>query len=180
MEVRRIVETPAPGEATSSSPNEIAWLAFLLPPRSDEPTVLAESGTAPPDAGPQTPTPELRRLLDETSDLLESPMASTVLAHMLAVGFEILIDGKLANLAFAPKATTMMHAHTAPGTADEESDASVMPRIVPVVEDSATAKFASVLAVLARQAHVIGSGVGNEYLAVSHQHIWPSNWKNCC
>jgi len=171
MEVRRTVETPAPGEATSSSPDEIAWLAFLLPPRSEEPTVLAESGTASPDAGPQTPSPELRKLLDETSDLLESPMASTVLAHMLAVGFEMLIDGKLANLAFLSKAATVMRAPTAPGTADEESDVSVMPRIAPVVEDSAAAKFASILAVLARQAHAIGSAAGNEYLAVSsHPH----------
>lgn len=170
MEVRRIVETP---EDTASNGKEIHWLPFLIPPHEEEPTVLAESGTFSPDSGPQYASAELRRLLDETSDLLESPMASTVLAHMLAVGFEMLIDGKLAPLAFVPSGTIVQTAGPGSTTATgDESDASVLRnngKIAKViVEDSSTAKFASVLAVLARQAHVVGSeSQKNEYLAVS-------------
>jgi len=160
MEVRRIVETrdePTPeGLAT-----ELHWLPFLLPPREEEPAVLVESGTVPPDGEPQSPSPELRRLLDETSDLLESPMASQVLAHMLAVGFELLVDGKLATLAFKPKTSSIVHSQSAA----EIDRGDVNTRITEVVEDHSTAKFASVLAVLARQAHVIGNGLPNEYLA---------------
>ena len=162
MDVRRIIETPVPGDAMHN--DEIAWLSFLLPPRDEEHIVLAESGTFPDSAGPQTPSLELRRLLDETADLIESPMASTVLAHMLAVGFELLIDGKLAQWAFMPKDAALQVAAAA-----EDSDASVLAtqRLTPVVEDTAAAKFASVLAVLSRQAFVIGNGAPNEYLAVS-------------
>jgi peroxin-3 len=152
METR---DEPTPeGRAT-----ELHWLPFVLPPREEEPTVLVESGTVPPDGEPQSPSPELRRLLDETSDLLESPMASQVLAHMLAVGFELLVDGKLATLAFKPKTSSTVHSQSA-----AEIDPNT--RITEVVEDHSTAKFASVLAVLARQAHVIGNGLPNEYLAV--------------
>lgn len=178
MEVRRIVETP---EDTASNGKEIHWLPFLIPPHEEEPTVLAESGTFPPDSSPQYASAELRRLLDETSDLLESPTASTVLAHMLAVGFEMLIDRKLAPLAYLPSGETVQTAAATaagpggPGSTTatgDESDASVLrnnDKISEViVEDSSTAKFASVLAVLARQAHVIGSeSQKNEYLAVS-------------
>jgi len=161
MEVRRIVETP-----DDSTRTEIHWLPFLLPPCEEEPAVLAESGTFCPDSIPRSPSAELRRLLDETSDLLESPMASTVMAHMLAVGFELLIDGKLAPLAYVPKGATVQTVAAGPGTGDD-SDAGVVHRITEVVEDNATAKFASVLAGLARQAHVIGNGSPNEYLSVS-------------
>lgn len=164
MQVRHLVETSPPTD--DGSPGEIPWLQFLLPPRDEEPTVLAESGTFPPDAEPFASSLELRRLLDETSDLLESRQASTVLAHMLAVGFELLIDGKLAPLAYLPKGSNIQsYSATGPGTGDD-SDASTV-RLTELVEDTATAKFASVLAVLARQAHVIGNGQPNDYLAVS-------------
>ncbi|KAF8244701.1 Peroxin-3 [Wilcoxina mikolae CBS 423.85] len=159
MEVRRIVETPE-----DSTRTEIHWLPFLLPPSEEEPAVLAESGTFPPDSTPRSPSAELRRLLDETSDLLESPNASTVMAHMLAVGFELLIDGKLAPLAYVAKGKTVQTIAAGPGTGDD-SDAGVLHRITEVVNDNATAKFASVLAGLARQAHVIGNGSPNEYLS---------------
>ncbi|KAA8911152.1 Peroxin-3 [Sphaerosporella brunnea] len=157
MEVRRQVEAPESGE--------IAWLQFLLPPREQEENVLRESGVAIPSPPPQ----ELRWLLDETSDLLESPMAAQVLAHMLAVGFEMLIDGKLAPATFPHSAA----ASTAEAAAAEESDASSIyppkPRLAPRVDDDAPAKFASVLAFLAKQAPVIGgtslaAAGGNEYL----------------
>jgi peroxin-3 len=98
-------------------------------------------------------------------------MASAVLAHMLAVGFELLVDGKLAPLAFRPKLSTKQSA-TAPTTigGHETDDAAVSGTQIfdDVVEDTATAKFASVLAVLARQAHVIGNGSPNEYLSASY------------
>jgi peroxin-3 len=150
MEVRRLVETP--------QDQEIAWLPFLLPPRDEEPNVLALSGV-----DQLSPSPELRRLLDETSDILESPTAATVLAHMLAVGFELLIDGKLAQRAFMPKT-----AAPPPPPPPSPEDQSGEFEIAHEVADDAATKFASVLAALKNLAPAIGTGKENEFLAVSY------------
>lgn len=84
---------------------------------------------------------------------------------MLDAGFDFLLE-KLADGAFKQKAMAL------PATIPAES------RITPIHDDddgeekaltegdSATTKFASVLAVLARQGHLIGNGVPNEYLQV--------------
>jgi peroxin-3 len=51
----------------------------MLPPTfADEITVLAQDSLVP-----DTVSPDLRRLLDETSDILESPAASAVLHTLL-------------------------------------------------------------------------------------------------
>lgn len=87
---------------------------------------------------------------------------------MLDAGFDFLLE-KLADGAFKQKAMAL------PATIPAES------RITPIHDDddgeekalmegdSATTKFASVLAVLARQGHLIGNGVPNEYLQVIEQ-----------
>src|SRR5271169_1408018 len=61
-------------------PKPFTFLSSLLPPTAtDELTVLAQDSLVP-----STVSPELRRLLDETSDILESPAAMSV--------FHILLD----------------------------------------------------------------------------------------
>ncbi|KAI9847791.1 MAG: peroxin [Sclerophora amabilis] len=102
IEVRKRVEGTTDAERKSHK-----WLPYLLPPPSEELFVLRESGVAvsPPATSDQTSTtmnpPEeistlLRRLLDETSDLVDSPTFATLLTRLLDAGFSILIDTKLA------------------------------------------------------------------------------------
>ncbi|KAI5790104.1 Peroxin-3 [Geopyxis carbonaria] len=148
MEVRKLVETsnqPKDGTAQGST-----WLPYLLPPRDQESEVLAESGTSSTEISP-VPSFGLRRLLDESSDLIDSPIASNVLTHMFTVGYDLLIDENLATLVFRSQAESVEE------TSHENSRFKE-------VDDTSTAKFASVLAALARQAHVIGNGSPNEYL----------------
>ncbi|PUU80535.1 Peroxin-3 [Tuber borchii] len=165
LETRKIIE--AEGESRPTS----IWLPYLLPPRSDEAIVLAESGIAATPEGEDLDivSSSLRRLLDETSDLIDSPNSSAVMRKMLDAGFDFLLE-KLADGAFKQKAMAL------PAAISAES------RITPIHDDdddgeekalmegdSATTKFASVLAVLARQGHLIGNGVPNEYLQVIEQ-----------
>jgi peroxin-3 len=97
-----------------------------------------ESGTA---------SPSLRRLIDETSDLVDSPSFSHVLTLLLDEGFSLLVDTKIAMTAYKIPPTS---ASTA--------------RVQELVGADAKAKLANTLAVFCRQAHAIGSGSTNEYL----------------
>jgi peroxin-3 len=61
------------------NPKPYTFLASLLPQKpADELTVLAQDSMIP-----DTVSPDLRRLLDETSDILESPASMTVLHTLL-------------------------------------------------------------------------------------------------
>jgi peroxin-3 len=97
-----------------------------------------ESGTA---------SPSLRRLIDETSDLIDSPSFSHVLTLLLDEGFGLLVDNKIAAMAYKMPPTS---ASTA--------------RVQEIVGTDGKAKLANTLAVFCRQAHAIGSGSTNEYL----------------
>lgn len=79
--------------------------------------------------------------------------------QMLNAAFSFLLDTKLTDNAFKPKATALPPAQT---SEDEGGAAQTREE----VDNAATTKFASVLAVLAKQAHLIGSGFPNEYLQV--------------
>lgn len=151
-QTRRIIE----GEVTESSTK---WLLFLLPPKHEEATVLAQSPTSTAEVKEGTNidpvSPSLRRLLDETSDLIDSPTANTVMTKMLNAVFTFLIESKLTDNAFKPKETALPPTQPA----EEGND----------VGDAATTKFASVLTVLARQSHLIGKDMPNEYLQVMEQ-----------
>lgn len=152
MEVRKIVE--AVDEPKGPTTQGSQWLPYLLPPRDQESQVLAESGISSDTL--QVPSFELRRLLDESSDLIDSPIASNVLTHMFTVGYDLLIDENLASLVF--RSQNKSAEETSPGHSRIQE-----------VDDTSTAKFASVLAALARQAHVIGNASPNEYLKVELQ-----------
>ena len=96
-----------------------------------------------------TTAPALRRLLDETADLIDSPSFSHVLTLLLDSAFTLLIDTKIATLAYK----------IPPPSA---SGARVVEIVGPGTD--VKAKVASTLATFSRQAHSIGSGGNNEYL----------------
>ncbi|KAM0251420.1 hypothetical protein ACHAP5_001729 [Fusarium lateritium] len=147
-EVRKLVEGSTKEERAKSD-----WLNFLLPPKGMEDEVIRESGildeTANQEGEHSTAASQaiLRRLLDETADLIESPSFTHVLTLLLDTGFSYLIDNKLATAAFELPA----------------SDGIVTPEL----KDQQRSKvilLPKILSVLTRQAHVIGDGMPNEYL----------------
>ncbi|KJX93854.1 hypothetical protein TI39_contig4246g00004 [Zymoseptoria brevis] len=174
MQVRRKVE----GE-TEEERRSMKWLAYLLPPQEEETFVIRQSGMSESD---ESPSPELqnsdpigeelinaslRRLLDETSDLIDSPTFSFVLTRLLDAGFSHLVDFRIATEAFK-----------APGPSAPGTEA----RIVEIPDTKC--KVAHILPVFCKQAHTISSGsgeldaiagvaaqesLGNEYLAAVDQ-----------
>lgn len=149
---RQLIEGGQPGGAAGTN-----WLPFLLPPRGSEDLVLRESGVldSPPDASASLPQTEgstisLRRLLDETADLIESPPFAHVLTQLLNAGFGHLLDKKVVSGAFDTPST--LH----PDTAVQALSQSPPP--------TRAVLLPKVLSVLTRQAHAIGNGMPNEYL----------------
>lgn len=172
LEVRKKVEGPAEGSK---------WLSILLPPQDQETFVLKESGvlgdsaTAETTTGTSTPPPpsptssSLRHMLDETSDLVESPAFNHVLTLLLDAGFSFLLNQKLLQGAFEQQPTSASIPEL-----EEEQDTKVV--LLP-----------KILSVLTRQAHVIGNGMPNEYLQEMEgvrdleafaAVVYSSNWEN--
>ena len=156
MQVRRRVEG-----ATAEERKETKWLSFLLPPKEDEAFVIRQSTMSDSEdfASPR-PAPEddpmnasaveesdisdsLRRLLDETSDLIDSPTFVHVLTRLLDTEFSHLVDYRIATEAYEVTASA------APG---EE------PRIQEVVDKKC--KLAHLLPIFCKQAYVITAGSG--------------------
>ncbi|KAL8878550.1 MAG: hypothetical protein Q9198_003661 [Flavoplaca austrocitrina] len=162
LEVRRKVEG-----ATAEQRRSHKWLPYLLPPREQEELVLRESGmlkspsksqtvtTPSPPASPAAESPRssfssasLRRLLDETADLIDSPPFTQIFTLLLDTTFSHLTDREIRTEAY------------------RLPDPSSMPRVqeVPDLDSSlAKAKLAAILAVVTKQAHAIGNGVPNTY-----------------
>lgn len=201
-QVRRLVEgTPStfsgpqqPGGPTTDK-RPTSWLSFLLPPPDMEDHVLRESGILddsatsvtqtrdergrePPSSSPAS-TASLRRLLDETSDLVESPTFTHVLTQILDAGFSALLEDKLATSAF----------DLPPPQPSSPPPAQVTSSSPELRELRATRKvlLPKCLSVLTRQAHAIGNGVPNEYLQAMESVqdlegfaavVYSSNWEN--
>lgn len=173
LAVRKKIEGATEAERRSKK-----WLSHLLPPEDQEAFVLRESGMtssspSAEDAPTSTPTPispSLRRLLNETSDLIDSPSFTHVLTQLLDSSFSYLIDVKLTQ-----------QAYKIPPVSQSSS------RITELVDPaSAKCKLANTLAVFCRQAHGIGSGAENEYLAKMEEVgdlgafaavVYSSNWE---
>lgn len=167
MEVRKLVEGSTPEERRKAK-----WLTFLLPPRDQEEEVVRESGILEETPNSQPSSPPLRRLLDETADLIESPSFSHVLTLLLDAGFGTLVDKKLAEEAF------------------EFPVQQQGQNIVPINQDLKSTKailLPKILSVLTRQAHLIGNGMPNEYLQEMESVrdleafaavVYSSNWEN--
>ncbi|TAQ90413.1 hypothetical protein B7494_g1246 [Chlorociboria aeruginascens] len=173
IEVRKRVEG-----ATESDRQASRWLQYLLPPQDRENFVLKESGMSEepsaesPSISSSGITP-LRRLIDETSDLIDSPPFAHVLTLLLDAGFSTLVDQKIAQQAFKMPPTS--------GVLD-----SNVPRVTELF-DAKLVKLPIVLAILSKQAHSIGNGVPNEYLQAMEQVrdleafaavVYSSNWGN--
>ena len=125
--------------------------SLAQPIRPQDPTFIHSSAALPPSAS--TTSPALRRLLDETSDLVDSPMFTHVLTLLLDAIFSQLVDRKLRSEAYKI-------APLNPTTIPE-------PRITELTDpeaSTASAKLATILAVMTKEAHKIGNGVPNEYL----------------
>ncbi|KAH8821669.1 Peroxin-3 [Xylogone sp. PMI_703] len=173
LEVRKRVEG-----ATEADRKANKWLQYLLPPREEEAFVLKESGmitesTQPgASAASVSSTAPLRRLLDETSDLIDSPPFSHVLTMLLDAGFSMLVDEKIAQQAYK---------QPAPVNVADGSNAQIEELV-----DIKPIKLPIILAILTRQAHKIGNGVPNEYLQAMEQVkdleafaavVYSSNWE---
>lgn len=94
--------------------------------------------------------PSLRHLLDETADILESPSFHNVLTRLLDTSFSRLVDHRVRTDVY--KLPVIQE-----GSAPQE---------VSIIEDSLSrhVKFASILAVITKEAHQIGRGSPNEYV----------------
>ncbi|KAJ8125611.1 hypothetical protein O1611_g8027 [Lasiodiplodia mahajangana] len=183
LEVRKKIERKSDSDRPGAQ-----WLPFLLPPTPLEDFVLKESGvlgdsamstthssSSPSASSPaSTITPALRRLLDETSDLVESPAFCHVLTLLLDAGFSVLLNKKLLAGAFGPSIpiTGAISEPSEQAAANPTTRAILLPKI---------------LSVLTRQAHVIGNGMPNEYLQeMEHVQdleafaavVYSSNWEN--
>ena len=175
-DVRILVEGASPATGAGAR-----WLPFLLPPADLEELVLRESGildeagdaTTPPGS-PASTTTSLRRLLDETADLIESPTFAHVLTQLLDAGFSLLLNKKLAAAAFdaAPPSQNRPIGYPVVDLADLTVNRAVL--------------LPKILSVLTRQAHVIGNGMPNEYLQEMERVrdlegfaavVYSSNWE---
>ncbi len=115
------------------------------PAITPSPPTLQNSPTTPPTS-PDTISPPLRHLLNETSDLIDSPPFSQILTLLLDTTFSHLTDRVLREQAFKLPPS--------------------LPSSVSGVEEigETKTKLANILAVVTRQAHAIGNGVPNEYV----------------
>ena len=183
LETRKRIEGSSEEERRSQK-----WLPFLLPPADQEEFVLREAGVlttaheaeqTQPDLSTRTtesqaPLPyaqssspcdtphavsaTLRRLLDETSDIVESPRFTYVTTRLLDALFSELIETAIRTQAFRlpnPGLSTFQ-------TAESSGDLGVQP-------ESSKVKLANVLAVITRQAHAIGNGMPNVYVQAMEQ-----------
>ena len=138
------------------------------PSTSGSPSPLQEPAFTPSrPPSPSSSQTALRRLLNETSDLIDSPTFSHILTLILDVSFSYLTDDKLRSQAFKlplvnPNPTTIdpiLRVQEISEGATSEANAEGSPSSAPV-----KTKLATILAVMTRQAHAIGNGVPNEYV----------------
>ena len=147
-EERRYAAAPTPNKIQLTQHSNCKWLEYLLPPPDQEDFVLAESGmTSSSQSTSPTTTASLRRLIDETSDIIDSPAFASVLTRLLDAAFSHLVDIKISQLSYK-----------IPPISASSS------RVTEIVGDGVKAKVANSLAVFCRQAHNIGAGANNEYL----------------
>jgi len=118
-----------------------------------------------------TASPALRQMLDETSDLLDSPVAGVVVRTMLDSGFGLLVGERVGSQVFrkqVPIAAAAVGEQSSGGEGGsmvpriEVTDPSGGEKIGVLVEG----KLSNVLAVMKREAAMIGGRAPNEYLQV--------------
>ncbi|KAL1835896.1 hypothetical protein VTJ49DRAFT_5908 [Mycothermus thermophilus] len=181
-EVRALVERPGSttvGTGANRGPGAI-WLPFLLPEQSMEEFVLREAGVldssetiSPDTAAPPSPAAaSLRRLLDETADLIESPHFAHVNAQLLDAGFSLLLDNKLISGVEDALLASKISAPVPPPPSILETSSFASASL----DRSRSVPLPKILSVLTRQAHAIGQGMpGGEPVAVAGAPGVPTN-----
>ncbi|KAI9661832.1 MAG: peroxin [Bathelium mastoideum] len=165
LELRKKIEG-----ATEEDRRSTKWLTYLLPPSTSEFVVLEESGIISPPSPPLPPisdaaptstisaeiSPPLRRLLDETSDLIDSPTFTHVLTLLLDSAFSLLVDSKIATQSFklppSPLDTSLSNPTSAPSPRIFELPTTANPDQPPKT------KVANLLATFTKQAHALSAG----------------------
>ena len=139
------INTTSPNEEQAKLPNKENTFA--------EGPLLAINTSQPQDQTTQhnkstsLVTPSLKRLLDETADIIDSPASTHTTTLLLDELFSNLTDATIRPQAFpAPQ------------------DSSLQPSILTPEQSPSKAKLATILAVATRQAHAIGNGVPNAYV----------------
>lgn len=129
------------------------------------------SSPLPPSSA--TIPPPLRSLLDETSDFVDSPPFSQILTQLLDAAFSHLIDQNIRSRAFKLALPLIQEIPFAePSTANLLGPDGIAGSIDlrnnnmdgPVQETQLKTELVNILAVMTRQAYVIGNGVPNEYV----------------
>lgn len=201
-QVRRLVEGHVLPSTSDNQQYGTRWLTFLLPPPDMEGSVLRESGilndsaafatqsNSAADREPSSPTSSasLRRLLDETSDLIETPTFTHVLTQILDAGFATLLDKKLAPVAFELPSSQTAPSSPPPAAQVIVRDVAVgMSPELRMLRAEKKVLLPKCLSVLTRQAHAIGNGMPNEYLQAMESVqdlegfaavVYSSNWEN--
>ena len=108
---------------------------------------------SPPHSPDVDVSPVLRHLLDETADLVDSPLFNRTLTALLDTCFSHLTDQKLRFEAFKIVAPT-----------EQETFRAQAPSTIEIERPSA--KLATILAVMTKEAHKIGHGLPNDYVQV--------------
>ncbi|EXJ80461.1 hypothetical protein A1O1_08606 [Capronia coronata CBS 617.96] len=188
LAVRRRVEGGSEQERYATR-----WLQYMLPPRDEEEAVLIESGvitptlSSPPDptsdgenpstqstsARIDTSTGPLRRLLDETADLIDSPTFTRIHSLLLGSMFSHLIDSKVIQQLFPQPVPMRSHSPSSSISSAPHPRIVELDSAVTVVPGEPRVKLANILAVITRQAHAIGNGNSppNEYLSTAEAEV---------
>jgi peroxin-3 len=187
LSVRKMIEG-----STETERNAKRWLPYLLPPREEEEALLIESGVITPRPTSSSSTPEvergdalpamgsfiaasgpLRSLLDETADLIDSPTFTRVHTLVLNSLFSHLIDTKVAQQAFTSPPRVQSPPSSAPSIIPPTRNADADSPAQPAFAEPKTVKLATILAVLTRQAHVIGSSSAppNDYVTAVENEV---------
>lgn len=201
-EVRRLVEGPLVSEQQTGNSAQAStkWLSFLLPPPDMENYVLKESGILDDSAasqthlterGPSSPTSaaSLRHLLDETSDIIDSPTFTHVLTQILDAGFTVLLEKKIGEGTFDLPPPRQQHEQL-PSSSSTPSilvDPEGISPELHILRQERKVLLPKCLSTLTRQAHHIGNGMPNEYLEAMETVtdlegfaavVYSSNWEN--
>ncbi|KIW16884.1 hypothetical protein PV08_04074 [Exophiala spinifera] len=186
LAVRRKVEGSSEQERYATR-----WLPYMLPPREEEEAVLIESGVITPTPSSPAQTHDerrlgedsssihidtssgpLRQLLDETADLIDSPIFTRIHTLLLGSMFSNLVDAHVIAEAFPPHPThspspsPSLFGTTQPRIQELDSAVTVVPGEPRVI-------LVKILAIITRQAHAIGNdnNTYNEYISTAEAEV---------
>jgi peroxin-3 len=167
------------------------WLPFVLPRKEEEGAVLIESGVITPSVtspGSESQDPQngeqqapivpeidtssgpLRRLLDETADLIDSPTFTRIHTLLLGSMFSRLVDTIVVPQLFP---TNQPHSPSSSMSSSQHPRIQELDSAVTVVPGEPRVKLANILALITRQTHAIGNGnePPNEYLTTAEREV---------